>query len=117
MKFIDHVTIAVQAGDGGNGGDVVFAASRNQNTLVQFRYHKELKAENGGAGDKVRKHGRRGIDLRVEVPVGTIVTNADGLMLADLAEDGQEAIVARGGRGGFDNAHFISSTRQAPNFA
>lgn len=140
MKFIDHVTILVRAGDGGNGrvsfrhekyidrggpdggdggngGDVVFVASRNQNTLVQFRYHKELAAENGGDGDKVRRHGRRGKDLRVEVPVGTVVTNAEGLTLADLTEDGQEAVVAQGGRGGFGNAHFISSTRQAPKFA
>ncbi|HSX31439.1 MAG TPA: GTPase ObgE [Candidatus Saccharimonadales bacterium] len=140
MKFIDHVTVTVRAGDGGNGrlsfrhekfvdrggpdggdggngGDVVFVASRNQNTLVSFRYHKELAAEAGGAGDKVRRHGKNGKDLRVEVPVGTLVTNAEGQTLADLTEDGQEAIVASGGRGGFGNAHFISSTRQAPKFA
>jgi GTP-binding protein len=140
MKFIDHVTITAQAGDGGNGrmsfrhekyvdkggpdggdggngSDVVFVASRNQNTLVQFRYHKELKAEDGGAGDKVRKHGRAGQDLRVEVPVGTLVTNAEGFTVTDLVVDGQEAIVAHGGRGGFGNAHFLSSTRQAPKFA
>jgi len=140
MKFIDHVTVTVQAGDGGNGrtsfrhekyidrggpdggdggdgGDIVFVASRNQNTLVSFRYHRELTAEAGGAGDKVRRHGRNGKDLRVEVPVGTIVTSAEGLTLADLTEDGQEAVVAQGGRGGFGNAHFISSVRQAPNFA
>jgi GTP-binding protein len=140
MKFIDHVTITVRAGDGGNGrtsfrhekyvdkggpdggdgghgGDVVFVASRNQNTLVSFRYHRELMAEAGGDGDKVRRHGRSGSDLRVEVPVGTVVTNAEGLTLADLIEDGQEAVVAQGGRGGFGNAHFISSVRQAPNFS
>jgi len=140
MKFIDHVTITVRAGDGGNGrtsfrhekyvdkggpdggdgghgGDVVFVASRNQNTLVSFRYHRELVAEPGVAGDKVRKHGRSGKDLRVEVPVGTVVTNSEGLTLADLIEDGQEAVVAQGGRGGFGNAHFISSVRQAPKFA
>jgi GTP-binding protein len=140
MKFIDHVTISVRAGDGGNGrtsfrhekyvdkggpdggdggngGDVVFVASRNQNTLVSFRYHRELAAEAGGAGDKVRRHGRNGKDLRVDVPVGTVVTNSEGLTLADMTEDGQEAIVAQGGRGGFGNAHFISSTRQAPKFA
>lgn len=140
MKFIDHVTVTAKAGDGGNGrtsfrqekyidkggpdggdggdgGDVVFVASRNQNTLVSFRYHRELTAEPGGAGDKVRRHGRSGKDLRVEVPVGTIVTNAEGLTLSDLVEDGQEAVVAQGGRGGFGNAHFVSSVRQAPNFA
>jgi GTP-binding protein len=140
MKFIDHVTVLASAGDGGSGrvsfrhekyvdrggpdggdgghgGDVVFVASRNQNTLVSFRYHRELTAEAGGDGDKVRRHGRNGQDLRVEVPVGTIVTNAEGQTLADLVEDGQEAVVAQGGRGGFGNAHFISSTRQAPKFA
>ncbi len=140
MKFIDHVTVSVQAGDGGNGrtsfrhekyidkggpdggdggngGDVVFVATRNQNTLVSFRYHRELAAEPGGAGDKVRKHGKNGKDLRVDVPVGTIVTNAEGQTIVDLTEDGQQAVVAAGGRGGFGNAHFISSVRQAPKFA
>ncbi|HSX05343.1 MAG TPA: GTPase ObgE [Candidatus Saccharimonadales bacterium] len=140
MKFIDHVTITAQAGDGGNGrtsfrhekyvdkggpdggdggngGDVVFVASRNENTLVAFRYTRELSAESGGAGDKVRKHGKGGKDLRVPVPVGTVVTNSQGLTLVDLTEDGQEAVVAQGGRGGFGNAHFISSVRQAPKFA
>jgi len=140
MKFIDHVTISARAGnggdgrtsfrhekyvdkggpdggDGGNGGDIVFVASRNQNTLVQFRYHKELIAEEGEAGSKTRKHGRSGRPLHVEVPIGTIVTNQEGITLADLTEDEQEAIVAHGGRGGFGNAHFISSVRQAPKFA
>ena len=141
MKFIDHVTVTVAAGnggngkmsfrqekfvdrggpdggDGGNGGNVVFMASRNQNTLVSFRYHKELAAEAGEAGGKTRKHGKRGKDLPVPVPVGTIVTSrTTGAVLADLAEDGQEVVIARGGRGGFGNAHFISSTRQAPKFA
>lgn len=140
MKFIDQVTVLATAGDGGDGrtsfrhekyvdkggpdggdgghgGDVVFVASRNQNTLVSFRYHRELVAESGEAGGKTRKHGRSGKDLRVEVPVGTVVTNAEGLALVDFTEDGQEAVVAGGGRGGFGNAHFISSTRQAPKFA
>jgi len=140
MKFIDHVTVLVRAGDGGNGrtsfrhekyidkggpdggdggngGDIVFVATTRENTLVSFRYHRELEAESGGAGDKVRKHGKSGKDLRVPVPVGTIVTNAEGFTLADLTQDGQEAVVAQGGRGGFGNAHFISSVRQAPNFS
>jgi GTP-binding protein len=141
MKFIDHVTVRVKAGDGGNGrtsfrhekyidkggpdggdggdgGDMVFIASRNQNTLVAFRYHRELSAEPGGSGDKVKQHGRRGKTSRVEVPVGTVVTRvSDGSLLADLMHDGQEAVVAQGGRGGFGNAHFLSSVRQAPNFA
>ncbi len=140
MKFIDHVTVVAKAGDGGNGrtsfrhekyvdkggpdggdggdgGDVVLRASLGENTLVNFRYHKELVAEAGGAGDKVRRHGKSGKDLVVNVPVGTVVANAEGLTLADLTEHGQEAVVAQGGRGGFGNAHFISSVRQAPKFA
>ncbi len=140
MKFIDYVTVTVVAGDGGNGktsfrqekfvdrggpdggdggngGNVVFVASRNHNTLVSFRYHRELAAEPGQAGGSVRKHGRRGKDLLVPVPVGTIVTKEGGEVLADLAEDGQQAVIAQGGRGGFGNAHFQSSVRQAPNFS
>jgi GTP-binding protein len=140
MKFIDHVTITVRAGDGGdgrtsfrhekyvdkggpdggdggNGGDIVFVATTRENTLVSFRYHRELEAESGGPGDKVRRHGKSGKDLRVPVPIGTVVTNPEGLTLADLTYDGQEAVVAQGGRGGFGNAHFISSVRQAPKFA
>lgn len=104
-------------GDGGDGGDVVLIASRNQNTLAQFRYQKELKAENGEPGGKSRKHGRAGKDLLVAVPVGTVAVNQNGEQLADLTEDGQQEIIAVGGRGGFGNAHFTSSTRQAPKFA
>lgn len=113
-KFIDRG--GPDGGDGGSGGDVVLVASRNQNTLVAFRFHKELSAEPGQNGDKRRKHGRRGKDLRVMVPVGTIVMY-DGVQIADLTTDEQEFIVAAGGRGGFGNAHFVSSVRQAPHFA
>lgn len=140
MNFIDSVSVSVQAGegghgklsfrhekfesrggpdggDGGNGGNVVLVASRNQNTLVQFRFKKEIIAEPGKPGGTNNKHGRSAKHLLVPVPVGTIVTNTDGEMVADLVEDGQEVIIARGGRGGFGNAHFVSSRRQAPNFA
>jgi GTP-binding protein len=140
MHFIDKASVVVQAGDGGNGrvsfrhekfvdrggpdggdggdgGDVVFVASRNQSTLASFRFQKELKATPGSAGDKQRKHGRSGGDLDVAVPVGTIVVSEAGEILADLAEDGQRAIIAKGGRGGFGNAHFVSSRRQAPMVA
>lgn len=103
-------------GDGGNGGNVVLCASRNQNTLAAFRYQKELKAEPGKPGDKSRKHGRSGKDLLVAVPVGTVAT-FEGKIVADLIEDGQQAVVAKGGKGGFGNAHFVSSRRQAPTFA
>ncbi|HVX23727.1 MAG TPA: GTPase ObgE [Candidatus Saccharimonadales bacterium] len=104
-------------GDGGNGGDIVLLGSRNQNTLAAFRYQKELKAEPGQPGGKNRKHGRSGVDLIVPVPVGTVAINEAGDQLADLVEDGQHAVIAKGGRGGFGNAHFISSRRQAPAFA
>lgn len=139
MKFVDQATVSVKAGDGGagkisfrhekfvdrggpdggdggDGGNVVFEASRNQNTLVSFRYHKELAAEPGQPGGKTRKAGRRGKDLVVAVPVGTLITE-NGIVLADLTADGQKAIIAAGGRGGFGNAHFISSVRQSPKFS
>jgi GTP-binding protein len=114
-RYIDHG--GPDGGDGGNGGNVILAASRNENSLVAFRYHKELKAENGQAGSKTRKHGKSGGDLIVQVPVGTVVADEKGEVLADLTEDGQRVVIARGGKGGFGNAHFISSTRQAPKFA
>ncbi len=140
MAFVDRVEITVVAGDGGNGklsfrhekfidkggpdggdggdgGDIVLSASRNQNTLAAFRYRKTLQAEAGKPGGKSRKHGRSAPDLIVAVPVGTIATTGDGETLADLTQDGQQAIVAKGGGGGFGNAHFVSSRRQAPNFA
>lgn len=104
-------------GDGGKGGDVVLVASRNQNTLATFRYSRELTANSGKAGDKRRQHGRSGKDLLVPVPVGTSVVSETGEILADLIHDGQKAIVAKGGNGGFGNAHFTSSTRQTPRIA
>jgi len=104
-------------GDGGDGGDIVLKASRNQNTLANFRYKKQLKAQDGQAGSKARRHGKSAPDLEVDVPVGTVVSNLEGQVIADLVEDGQTAIIARGGKGGFGNAHFVSSTRQAPRVA
>jgi GTP-binding protein len=104
-------------GDGGHGGNVVFAASRNQNTLASFRFQRELQAEHGQPGGKNKRHGRSGKDMVVAVPVGTVVTDMDGNVLADLVEDGQTAVIAKGGKGGFGNAHFVSSRRQAPKFA
>jgi GTP-binding protein len=103
-------------GDGGNGGDVVFVASNNQNTLANFRYQKELQAEDGGNGGAAKRHGKAGKDLEVAVPVGTQVS-IDGVVVADLTEDGQREIIATGGKGGFGNAHFTSSTRQTPRVA
>src|SRR3954471_8753844 len=101
-------------GDGGNGGSVVFRASRNQNTLATYRYSKLLQAKNGATGGKRKKHGKKGQDLEQQVPVGTVITDKEGQVIADLTEDGQSVVIARGGKGGFGNAHFTSSTRQAP---
>ena len=100
-------------GDGGKGGDIVFKADKDTDTLVDFRFAPILTAENGKAGSGQRSAGRSGKDLIVEVPIGTVVYR-DGVILADLARDGQTAIIAKGGDGGFGNAHFKSSTRQAP---
>lgn len=103
-------------GDGGNGGDVIFVASVNENTLADFRYQKELKAEDGGNGGNAKRHGRSGRDLEVKVPVGTQIS-LGGKVLIDLTRDGQQETIAKGGKGGFGNAHFVSSTRQAPKVA
>ena len=103
-------------GDGGKGGDIVFKADKDTNTLVDFRYTPILTAEDGKNGSGTRSAGRSGKDLIVEVPIGTVVKR-DGVVLADLTHDGQTAIIAKGGDGGFGNAHFKSSTRQAPIIA
>ena len=103
-------------GDGGKGGDIIFRADRNTNTLIDFRFTPILEAENGKNGSGSRSAGKSGKDLIVEVPVGTIVKR-DGEVIADLVKDRQEAIIAKGGSGGFGNAHFKSSTRQAPIIA
>lgn len=103
-------------GDGGKGGDVIFQADQNTNTLVDFRFKPELKAQSGENGAKRQRHGKKGEDLLVLVPVGTVVKHGKKVMF-DLVESGQKAIVAHGGDGGFGNAHFKSSTRQAPRVA
>ena len=104
-------------GDGGNGGDVVLRASRNQNTLAAFRYQKLLQAKNGQSGGKRKRHGKKGENLTVDIPVGTVVSDSSGETLADFVADGQTEVIAKGGKGGFGNAHFTSSTRQAPRVA
>lgn len=103
-------------GDGGKGGDVVFEASENVNTLIDFRFKPELKAKPGQKGSKQKMHGRSGIDFVVKVPMGTLVRR-DGIVIADLTENGQRVIIAHGGDGGFGNAHFKSSVRQTPRMA
>lgn len=103
-------------GDGGKGGDVIFHASKNVNTLIDFRFKPELKAKPGKNGAKRNMRGRSGEPLIVHVPMGTVV-KVDGRAIADLTEDDQEVIIAKGGDGGFGNAHFKSSVRQTPRIA
>ncbi len=103
-------------GDGGRGGNIIFKADKDTNTLIDFRFTPILTAENGKNGAGQRAAGRSGKDLIVEVPIGTMVRK-NGEVIADLTQDGQEAIIAKGGDGGFGNAHFKSSTRQAPIIA
>lgn len=126
-------------GDGGRGGSIIFRADKDTNTLLDFRYNPELKAEDGKNGSGQRAAGRSGKDLIVEVPIGTVVYRISEeytilrghklgrtassvpskirVPLADLLYDGAEAIIARGGDGGFGNAHFKSSVRQTPKIA
>jgi len=103
-------------GDGGRGGDVIFKATKNLNTLLDFRFKPELKAKPGQNGSKQNKRGRSGDPFIVRVPMGTVVKR-NGKVIADLTEDDQEVVIAKGGDGGFGNAHFKSSTRQAPKIA
>lgn len=103
-------------GDGGRGGDVIFQATENLNTLVDFRYKPELKAEKGENGSKRDRRGKSGEPLVVKVPVGTVVKK-DGEIIADFTFNGQEVVIAKGGDGGFGNAHFKSSVRQTPRMA
>jgi GTP-binding protein len=105
-------------GDGGKGGDIVLVATSNENTLSGFRHVKTVRAEDGEKGATKEMHGAGGQDRIVEVPVGTIVSSTEtGEVLFDLSTDGDKAVLCEGGRGGFGNAHFATSTRQAPNFA
>lgn len=139
--FIDHAKILVKAGDGGNGmvsfhtekyvtnggpdggdggkgGDVVFVATAKITTLQSFRFKHKFVAEDGGKGMNRKMYGRGGEDLRIFVPVGTILKDADsGKLIADLSTDRQEVIVAKGGKGGQGNMHYANAIRQAPQFA
>ncbi|MCM8595619.1 Obg family GTPase CgtA [Accumulibacter sp.] len=138
MKFIDEARISVAAGDGGNGiasfrrekyepkggpdggdggngGSVYAVADRNVNTLVEYRYVRRFRATRGGNGRSSDCHGKRGADLRLRVPVGTVITDASSaVVIADLDRDGQKALLARGGRGGLGNVHFKSSVNRTP---
>lgn len=138
MKFVDEAHISVQAGrggdgivsfrrekyipfggpnggDGGDGGNVYLIADRNLNTLVDFQFVSQYKAENGKPGQGQQKTGRSGEDLYIKVPVGTTVIDEDTQeVIGDLVEEGQTLLVARGGKHGLGNVHFKSSTNRTP---
>ncbi|MGB9638481.1 MAG: GTPase ObgE [bacterium] len=139
INFIDEVEIIVKAGDGGNGcvsfrrekyipkggpnggdggngGNVILKATKDLNTLIDFRYQKYYKAEDGEHGKGKGAHGKDGKDLVLKVPVGTLVYY-EGNLIADLDYDGKKVIVAKGGKGGRGNTHFVTSVYQAPKFA
>ena len=141
MKFIDEVKIHVASGaggagcvsfrrekfipfggpnggDGGKGGDVIFTATAALSTLLELRVRPHLKAERGKHGMGKDKHGANGDDLKILVPVGTVIRDAEsGEELADLTEDGSTVVLMKGGRGGQGNARFMTSTNRAPKFA
>lgn len=105
-------------GDGGKGGDVYFTVDKDSNTLINFRYNKKYKAEDGENGAGARCYGKSGKDLYIKVPLGTVVKDAEtGEVIVDMKEKGQTTLVFPGGRGGKGNSHFATSTRQAPRFA
>ena len=104
-------------GDGGRGGDVWMVAAHDQASLLGFRHHPHRRASDGAHGTGKRRHGARGADLEVPVPVGTVVRGGDGAVLCDLRHPGDRWLVAEGGRGGRGNARFLSNARRAPAFA
>ena len=137
MKFIDEITIRVIAGkggngcasfrrekfipkggpdggDGGKGGSVILEASKDVQTLHDFRYQSEYRARNGESGRGAQCYGKAAEDIVLKVPIGTVVKSEDGSLEADLCIDGQQIIVAKGGKGGLGNMHFKSSTNRAP---
>lgn len=141
MQFVDHARVVIKAGnggdghasfhrekyvaqggpdggDGGRGGDLVFFADPHMSTLLDFKFQRFYRAENGGAGQAALCTGKNGNPLVIHVPIGTIVRDlASGSILADLSEGGKERVVLHGGRGGKGNAKFATATHQAPRFA
>jgi GTP-binding protein len=141
MKFLDEAKIYIQSGaggngcisfrrekfiefggpnggDGGRGGDVIAECVDGLNTLIDYRYQQHFNARPGGGGMGKDRHGANGKDVVLKVPIGTQIFEEDGeTLLADLTKLGQRVVLARGGNGGFGNAHFKSSTNQAPRHA
>jgi GTPase len=141
MKFLDEAKVYIRSGDGGNGclsfrrekfiefggpnggdggrgGDVVAVAVEGLNTLIDYRYQQHYTAQNGRPGMGKDRHGAGGSDIVMKVPVGTQIYEEDGeTLLADLTAVGQQTVLAKGGNGGFGNAHFKSSTNRAPRHA
>ncbi len=104
-------------GDGGRGGDIIFKADSNLSTLADFRYKRKYNAENGQNGGATRCTGKSAPHLVINVPVGTLVKEAEtGRIIADIS-DGEPVVVAKGGNGGWGNQHFATATRQVPRFA
>lgn len=140
-NFVDHVKITCKAGDGGDGcvsfhrekfiqaggpdggdgghgGNVLLYADENMHTLLDFRFKSKYTAGNGGAGFSNRCTGKNGEDILIKVPVGTVFRDAEsGAVVADMDTPGETRVLLRGGKGGWGNQHFATSTRQAPNFA
>ncbi len=105
-------------GDGGRGGDVIFKADEGLRTLVDFRYRRHYKADRGRHGEGKNMHGASGGDLIIRVPAGTLIRDDDtGELVADLVKNGEQVVVARGGRGGRGNAHFATPLKKAPKMA
>src|SRR6202023_2183063 len=111
-KFIEFG--GPNGGDGGKGGDIVFVAAENLNTLIDYRYRQHFRAQNGRGGAGRNRTGADGEPLVLRVPVGTQIMDEDNAeVLLDLTEPGQRVVLLRGGDGGFGNAHYKTSTNQA----
>lgn len=115
-KYVPHG--GPEGGDGGDGGNVYLTVDPHLNTLIAFKYQQHFRAGNGGNGEKSRRAGKRGADLTIDVPPGTVVFDDEtGDVLADLLDPGESYLAARGGKGGLGNQHFATSTHQAPRLA
>lgn len=105
-------------GDGGNGGNIYFQVDKDKNTLIDFRYNKKFKAQNGENGSGNHCNGKYGEDLYIKVPIGTVVKDVKtGKVVVDLSKPNQKELILKGGRGGRGNSHFATATRQAPRFS